>query len=251
MLEGGNTYYYHYNAIGSVTALTASDGTKEWTYAYEPFGNAKATTKNDPNAPVNPLQFTGEYLDANTGLYDLRARQYDPTTGLFTSTDPSPAGSTSPYEGSSVYADQNPITKNDPSGDCPIGQGPSCQIGLRPSPQSENKPSPGLEAVYIALRTIIDAYNLPAPAGTGEVAIEKTSNEKGIILRNPGTQGNADTIRIQGPTARYPQGYLRYYNDEGQPIDPRTGKPGPDNLTHIEPGYKGPFKGLPGWWIGN
>jgi RHS repeat-associated protein len=116
LIEGGNTYYYHYNAIGSVTALTASNGSTEWTYRYEPFGDPKATTKVDPNAPFNPLRFTGEYLDSNQGLYDLRARQYDPTTGRFDSVDPSPAGPTSPFEAAYAYAAGNPVDGVDPAG---------------------------------------------------------------------------------------------------------------------------------------
>lgn len=118
LIEGGDTFYYHHNAIGSVTALTAADGSKEWTYSYEPFGNPRTVTQNDPAAPVNPLQYAGQYLDPNTGLYDLRARQYDPTTGLFTSTDPTPAGPTAPYSATYDYAGQDPINNYDLGGTC-------------------------------------------------------------------------------------------------------------------------------------
>jgi hypothetical protein len=52
------------------------------------------------------------------------------------------------------------------------------------------------------------------------------------------------------PTDDYPDGYAVYTNDEGggQPIDPETGKPGSKAQTHIKPGYRGPFKGLPKWY---
>jgi len=45
---------------------------------------------------------------------------------------------------------------------------------------------------------------------------------------------------------------MRYTNDEGggQYINPRTGKAGSEAETHIEPGYRGPFKNLPKFWTG-
>jgi RHS repeat-associated protein len=116
LLEGGNTFHYHHDRLGSITALTSSSGATEWTYTYEPFGNPKTTTKVDPNAPINPLGYVGQYQDPASGLYDLRARQYNPTTGLFTSTDPSPAGPASPYEAPYDYAGQDPINGYDLDG---------------------------------------------------------------------------------------------------------------------------------------
>lgn len=115
MTSGGNTYYYLYDRLGSVVNLTSSAGATEWTYTYEPFGSARTTTQNDPNAPTNPMQFTGELQDTTTGLYDLRARQYDTTTGRFLNQDPAPQTGN---EGLSAYtyANDQPLTYTDPSG---------------------------------------------------------------------------------------------------------------------------------------
>jgi hypothetical protein len=68
-------------------------------------------------------------------------------------------------------------------------------------------------------------------------------NGKGIIYQRPGAQGNADSIRIMEPTAKYPDGYFRYYNSHGQPLDV-YGKPGPPATTHIPEKYLGR---IPGW----
>jgi RHS repeat-associated protein len=125
---GGAAYYYHYDRLGSVVALTNASGQPEWTYSYEPFGGAKATTQNDPNAPVNPLQYAGQYQDAASGLYDLRARQYDPTSGRFLSIDPLANGLTTSLQSAYSYADDSPVNSTDPTG--AIAQPTSVGVGF-------------------------------------------------------------------------------------------------------------------------
>jgi hypothetical protein len=77
------------------------------------------------------------------------------------------------------------------------------------------------------------------PSGTAVVippgqAARPADNGKGVVIGPPATVGtsNADTTRIMDPTASQPTGYVRKYNEHGQPIDPSTGKPGPNDKTH-------------------
>lgn len=51
-------------------------------------------------------------------------------------------------------------------------------------------------------------------------------------------------IRIMDPTKQYPSGYVRYYNQRGQPLDV-FGKPGSQATTHIPLEYNGPIPGGP------
>jgi hypothetical protein len=84
----------------------------------------------------------------------------------------------------------------------------------------------------------------PIPAGWAYKG--RTRNDQGTIWQRVGATGNADSIRIvdaSGADPRYPNGYLRYYNSLGQPLDV-NGKPGDRASTHIPLDYIGP---IPGW----
>ena len=102
-----------HDALGSVANLTSSSGATRWTYAYEPFGTTRVETSN--SGPTNVLKFTGEYLDP-TGLYHLRARQYDPTLGRFPQRDPVEAPTKIPRISAYAYAGNQPTVFVDPSG---------------------------------------------------------------------------------------------------------------------------------------
>jgi RHS repeat-associated protein len=61
---------------------------------------------------TTPFMFGGQYLDAESGLYYLRARYYDPTTSQFLTLDPALSKTMSPY----AYVSGNPLNGADPSG---------------------------------------------------------------------------------------------------------------------------------------
>ncbi len=116
MLAGGHNYYFHDDALGSVRNVTSASGQTEWSYSYEPFGTARTESKEDSMAPDEPVRFAGEMLDADSALYDLRARMYAPSTGSFLSIDPRPAPQDEPTYSTYAYAADNPTTYADPSG---------------------------------------------------------------------------------------------------------------------------------------
>jgi RHS repeat-associated protein len=78
------TYYYHFDALGSVVALTNSSGSTVEVYEYSVYGQVAASDANNPNR----FMFTGRESDQETGLYYYRARYYNPEIGRFLQPDP-------------------------------------------------------------------------------------------------------------------------------------------------------------------
>jgi len=78
------TYYYHYDALGSVVALSDSSGDTVQTYEYSVFSQVAVEDINHPN----PYMFAGRRFDIEIGLYYNRARYYNPFIGRFLQADP-------------------------------------------------------------------------------------------------------------------------------------------------------------------
>lgn len=112
-------HYLHADALGSIHAATDNGGAVRASYAYEPFGSDRPSPTNQDNV-TNPIGFTGEHQDPATGLYHLRARDYDTTTGRFTALDPVTQDVRNPYVAEYLYANNQPTVHTDPSGQCLI-----------------------------------------------------------------------------------------------------------------------------------
>jgi len=78
------TSYYHFDALGSVVALTNSSGNTVEVYEYDVYGRVGASDASHPNR----IMFIGREYDKETGLYYYRARYYNPQIGRFLQTDP-------------------------------------------------------------------------------------------------------------------------------------------------------------------
>ena len=107
------TVYYMYNGHADVTALLDMTGQVIDTYYYDAFGNIMEEV-GDTN---NPYRYAGYQYDAETGLYYLNARMYDPKIARFLQEDtylgdPNDPLSLNLY----TYAHNDPLTYDDPSG---------------------------------------------------------------------------------------------------------------------------------------
>ncbi len=108
MERGGMAYFYHRDALGSVTELTDSTGTVAQAYVYDAYGGIQATSLLE-----NPFTFTGREFDTESGLYYYRARYYDPAAGRFVNEDPiGLEGGINVY----AYVGNNPVNFTDPDG---------------------------------------------------------------------------------------------------------------------------------------
>ena len=104
----GTTQFLHGDQVGSTRLVTDASGGVVATFSYSPYGVTEAKS----GSADTRLRYAGQYQDATTGLYYLRARDYDPVTAQFLTRDPLEALTGAAYG----YAGQNPLTFVDPMG---------------------------------------------------------------------------------------------------------------------------------------
>ena len=104
---------YVYNAHGDVVQLV-KDNAVVASYTYDAFGNLTSQIGESDN----PFLYCGEYYDAETQTYYLRARYYNPANGRFTQQDAwSFMDASDPLSlNLYTYCFNNPVMYADPSG---------------------------------------------------------------------------------------------------------------------------------------
>jgi len=128
--DGSNTYTYGYNriaqmnddvtgyflgdALGSVRQVIDDNSEIVLSREYAPFGDTLASL----GSYETDFGYTGELTDG-TGLINLRARYYDPSTGRFLTRDSWAGDLRTPATLVKwLYANSNPVMYTDPSGYC-------------------------------------------------------------------------------------------------------------------------------------
>jgi RHS repeat-associated protein len=115
-VTGNSTWtpsFYVYDGGGSVRQLTNTAGIVTDEYLYDAYGNSFTKTGTTPN---NYL-YRGEQYDSDLGLYYLRARYYNPSTGRFLSRDPESGNANDPQTlHKYLYAGGDPVNAIDPTG---------------------------------------------------------------------------------------------------------------------------------------
>ena len=113
----GSAQYLLKDGQDSTRQLATSLGAVTDYYGYDAYGVMLGGNPTSSNPSATKMLYSGEQFDANLGLYNQRARFYDPGTGRFTTMDS--------YEGSpqdpqslhkNAYCTDNPVNYHDPSG---------------------------------------------------------------------------------------------------------------------------------------
>jgi len=104
-------YFYHYDGLGSIVAMTDSSGSVVNKYSYDAYGKVL----NQVEAVSNPFKYVGLFgvMDEGNGLLYMRARYYDTEMRRFLNKDPiGLLGGLNMY----AYVGNNPISWIDPLG---------------------------------------------------------------------------------------------------------------------------------------
>ena len=108
MMKNGVPYSNMLNLTGDIVCTIGQTNQTEIETQYDAYGNILS------GSTLTSFGYTGEYMDAETGLYYLSARFYDPELGRFTQEDDWLTEGPNLY----IYCRNNPVMYSDPSGHC-------------------------------------------------------------------------------------------------------------------------------------
>ncbi len=115
-LKGGTAIHYYPDGQGSTRLIADQAQNVLETHAHDAFGRRTGGAGGDGH------QYTGEYFDAASGFYHLRARDYDPRIGRFVSMDEHPGTPRIPLTlNKYLYGNADPVNTIDPSGRIGVG----------------------------------------------------------------------------------------------------------------------------------
>jgi RHS repeat-associated protein len=111
--NGTTTYYYLFDNIGSVIALTNSSGAIAQSFSYDPYGQVLTSSISVDSR----FKFAGGEYDTTTKLYHFGERFYEPQLGQWTQRDTYGGTFDAPVTlNRFLYVNGNPVNYVDPSG---------------------------------------------------------------------------------------------------------------------------------------
>jgi len=117
MTVGGQNYFYKRNIQNDVTDLLDSDMNVVASYTYDTWGKLISVTGNTTLGNLNPYRYRGYRYDAETGMYYLQSRYYEPELGRFISPDSIEDTGYRPWgKNKFAYCNNNPVMYIDPTG---------------------------------------------------------------------------------------------------------------------------------------
>jgi hypothetical protein len=239
------------NHLYTPMAITNATGAVVERYSYTAYGERSIVgAASKVSAVGNSRGFTGYSAQEESDLYFARTRSYSAPLGRFTARMPwygmpglrfAPISlSLLPSEDAEYLLEglnealgpywQDRYSLYDAFLNSPSNFVEPYSRGVRPPPRGPggppNRPNPPQQ------RPPVEPPPPQAPPGVPSGWQSRPAdNGNGTVWFNPSNP--CETIRIMGPTSRYPNGYWRQTNGNNQPIDPRTGRPGSNPETHV------------------
>jgi RHS repeat-associated protein len=106
--------WFLHDGHGSTRQLTDINTTVSSHYGYEGYG---LMAGGSSSSPETSMLYSGEQYDSTLGMYNLRARFYDPSNGRFNAMDSFGGYNEDPQSlHKYVYANCDPVNGRDPSG---------------------------------------------------------------------------------------------------------------------------------------
>ena len=120
----GTLYYYITNLQGDVIRIIDTAGATICTYTYDAWGRLLNSSTNQI-FKANPIRYRGYYYDAESGLYYLGSRYYDPAVKRFINADGAALAAIGAYNNGLTdknyfaYCNNAPVNSSDDGGDLP------------------------------------------------------------------------------------------------------------------------------------
>jgi len=171
-------YFFSTDHLGSTRVVSkGADSNVQAYYNYMPFGQLMEDNSGGPHKDKFSYRYTGQEYDAETDLYNYRARIYDPALARFYATDPAQE-SFGPY----TYVGNNPIRFTDPTGLIPVN-GAEKLAGKAIGKEAEKAVAKGTEKAV-------------ANETEEEVRYVRSDKESGIVPG--GTNGSSRVFTLEG-----------------------------------------------------
>ncbi len=114
-----DTRYLHTDHLGSVDTITNETGAVVQRLSNDAHGKRRNSNWTDATGTISAqttVGYTGHEMDDETGLINMRAREYDPVLGRFMSSDTIVESSFGQGLNRYTYVQNNPLSLTDPTG---------------------------------------------------------------------------------------------------------------------------------------
>ncbi len=190
-LTNQKEYYYLYNGHGDVVQMVGTDGSLVNSYQYDEWGNLT----QQKETVANEFKYAGETYDAETGLYYLKARYYDPNVGRFLNEDTVEGQIDNPLSLNIYgYVHNNPLMNVDPTGH--MGQCTTAQQCKQRDDLIKKQAIQTKKDLKTFLQIAQDIGNALVPLDGAGIPIEEASAYLKGLLTAVDEASNAETASV-------------------------------------------------------